>query len=65
MADFCNKCVQELFDEDTTPEIDVYEIFENLEPGYAEFGHICEGCGIIAVAKSEEGNLIVLRHDLS
>ena len=48
MADFCNKCAEEMgFPE---PDINVYAIWESLEPGYYESGHICEGCGFIGIA---------------
>ena len=60
MSDFCNKCIVEIFDEDTPPDIDVYKIHESLEPGYAEFIGICEGCGLLAVGKKEDGTLIIL-----
>jgi hypothetical protein len=61
MADFCNKCIVEFFGDEISPDIDVYQIYEKLEPGYAEFGHLCEGCGIVAVARDEAGKLVVLR----
>ena len=60
MADFCNKCAEELgFG---IPDIDVYEIHESLEPGFFE-SCLCEGCGMLGVAKSEHGELFVIHDD--
>jgi hypothetical protein len=60
MADFCNKCAEEMgFSE---PDINVYAIWESLEPGYYESGHICEGCGFIGIARGLEHEVFVL-HD--
>jgi len=36
------------------PDINVQEIFENLEEGYMTAGFICEGCGIQGIAKQNE-----------
>jgi len=47
MSDFCNKCAKRLGH--SKPEIDVYKIFEKLEPGYFVSGQLCEGCGLIMV----------------
>ncbi len=61
MADFCNKCSVEMgFPE---PDIDVYKIWESLEPGYYESGHICEGCGFLGVARGMHDEVFVL-HDI-
>lgn len=58
MADFCTKCAKEMgFLE---PDINVEEIFENLEDGYSQSGFICERCGLIMIAKIE-GELQVMR----
>jgi len=62
MADFCNKCALEMFGDEVQPDINVYEIYESLPEGHAEFGHLCEGCGIVAIAKTDDGKLAVLRH---
>jgi hypothetical protein len=60
MADFCNKCSVEMgFPE---PDIDVYKIWESLEPGFFE-SCICEGCGIIGIARSENNELFVILLD--
>ena len=60
MADFCNKCSVEMgFPE---PDIDVYKIWESLEPGFYEGGHICEGCGFLGIAKGMNNEIFVI-HD--
>jgi hypothetical protein len=59
MADFCNVCAADLFGEAVEPEIDVYEISADLEPGYA-MQVICEGCGMSHVAKHEDGTTYLL-----
>jgi len=33
------------------PDFDVYEIHQNLKPGFMQDGYICEGCGLLAIAK--------------
>ncbi len=52
MAEFCNKCAQEMgFAE---PEIDVYAIAENeLSPGMY-MPVLCEGCSMVAVGVGED-----------
>jgi hypothetical protein len=60
MADFCNKCSVEMgFPE---PDIDVYKIWESLEPGFFE-GHICEGCGFLGIAHGINDEIFVI-HDI-
>jgi hypothetical protein len=61
MADFCNKCAEEMGFQQ--PDIDVYKIWESLEPGYYEGGHICEGCGLLGVARGMNNEVFVL-HDI-
>lgn len=62
MADFCNKCSVEMgFPE---PDIDVYKIFESLEPGYFQ-SEICEGCGFVGIARSENDELFVIHQSES
>jgi hypothetical protein len=51
MAEFCNKCSNEMFGNDVKADINVPEIFEKLEEGYMEDGFICEGCGMVLIAK--------------
>jgi hypothetical protein len=65
MAEFCNKCTEKMWGTEIPPDINVYEVFETLEPGYVSSGYICEGCGLVAIAKNEEGKLQVMRirHD--
>jgi hypothetical protein len=60
MADFCNKCAEEHFGE-VDPDIDVMKIYEELEPGFSSSGYLCEGCGLIAVARMEDNTLKVMR----
>ena len=60
MADFCTKCHRE-HGFPGNPDINTAEIFESLEEGYMiEIGSICEGCGMVAVAKNN-GQCIVAR----
>jgi len=61
MADFCNKCAEEMGFQQ--PDIYVYKIWESLEPGYYEGGHICEGCGFLGVARGMNDEIFVL-HDI-
>jgi hypothetical protein len=60
MADFCNKCSNEMFGEDSQPDIDVYEISKTLKPGYYQ-PVLCEGCVMVAVAKNDEGLIEIAR----
>ena len=71
MADFCNTCLVSLFflddpsdtrtiDQvyaDLCPDIDVFKIFEGLQPNYMSSGHLCEGCGLVAIMKTENEQL--------
>jgi hypothetical protein len=61
MAEFCTKCALEMFGEQAQPEIDVTKEFEELQSGYVSSGYICEGCGLIAISKTEDGELKVMR----
>lgn len=56
MADFCNKCSNEMFGPNAEPEIDVYKILVSLEPGYYT-NVICEGCTMLAIIKEEDGSV--------
>jgi hypothetical protein len=60
MADFCNKCSIEMGF--PTPDIDVYKIFDSLQPGFFET-HICEGCGFVGIARSENDELFVIHQN--
>lgn len=53
MADFCTKCHHE-HGFPGNPDINIENIFESLEEGYMMSVGICEGCGIVAVAKRNE-----------
>ena len=58
MADFCNKCAEEMgFPE---PDIEVYTIWESLEPGFYQSGYICEGCGFLGISHGLNGEVFVL-----
>lgn len=63
MADFCTKCSQKMFGDDRLPDIDVQKEFDELEEGFCSSGFICEGCGLIAISKTE-GKLKVMRIQL-
>ena len=77
MADFCNTCIirvdlafyeknnipMEQAYEMLNPDIDVFDIFEGLMPGYIRSGYICEGCGLTAIKKTEDGELRVAYWD--
>lgn len=55
MADFCTVCANEMgFPKD----IDIDEIFDNLKPDYQQ-STLCEGCGMIAIAKTSEKKLLI------
>lgn len=71
MADFCsNCCVRMNFNvlvncnkdpyETINPDIDVFKIFDQCEPGTCRYGFICEGCGLIAILKTDDGKLKVV-----
>ena len=51
MAEFCTKCSKEMFGNIKKADIDIPEIFDRLEEGYMEDGFICEGCGMVMIAK--------------
>ena len=61
MAEFCSKCAKRVMGEGARPEIDVYRIFEELEPNEIRTGFVCEGCGIVGVMKGVNNELKVLR----
>jgi hypothetical protein len=56
MADFCTKCSEHMFGNDVTPEIDVEKIAETLENDHYAIV-LCEGCGMRAVGKSDDGHI--------
>jgi hypothetical protein len=59
MADFCNVCSDYLFGENLHPDIDVNQITEELNPGYM-MPVLCEGCAMVAVEKSETGEVTLI-----
>ena len=59
MADFCTNCSTKMFGEKVDPEIDISAIFDNLELGKYLEGYLCKGCELVAIAKTDEGNLQV------
>ena len=61
MAEFCNHCIKHIFP-NAKPDIDVYAIFETLTPGHMQ-QVLCEGCGMLAVVKTEKEELKVLYND--
>jgi len=61
MSEFCTKCAKSNLGEKAIPEIDVEKIFESLDPGFVDSGFICESCGLVAVSKTESGELKVMR----
>ena len=60
MAEFCTKCSGDLFGENAKGDIQVQQIFESLEDGHIQSGFICEGCGMVGIAKLG-GQLLVCR----
>lgn len=59
MAEFSKQfhdCIKK--EEELTTDFDYEEIFNDLNPNEA-IGQICEGLGTIAVAKSEEGLMLL------
>jgi len=58
MADFCTRCHQD-HGFPGEPDIDIDNIFSSLDEGFMiEVGSICEGCGIVAVAKQNDRCLV-------
>jgi hypothetical protein len=63
MADFCTNCHQEMgFPGE--PDIDVIKESLDIEPGFMKTGYICESCGMVAIAKDVNGNIMVCRNNL-
>lgn len=56
MAEF-SKQYQEAFNHDWN-DFDYEELFNNLKPNEA-MGQICEGLGTLAVAKAEDGRMLL------
>jgi len=51
MAEFCTKCNNEMFGSEIVADINVSKLFEDLDEGYMKDGFICEGCGLVMIAK--------------
>jgi hypothetical protein len=58
MADFCTKCAIEMWGTELPPDIDIQKIADDMEPGHYT-AVLCEGCGMIAIAKDENGNILI------
>ena len=58
MADFCTKCAIEMWGNELPPDIDIQKIADGMEPGHYT-SVLCEGCGMIAIAKDENGNILI------
>jgi hypothetical protein len=50
-----------MFGEEAIPDINIEKEFESLKPGYCSSGWICEGCGLVMISKTEEGEMKVMR----
>ncbi len=60
MADFCNKCSDEMgFPK---PDLDVYTIKERLQKGFYA-SYICEGCGFLGIARGLNDETLVIFED--
>lgn len=58
MADFCTKCHQD-HGFPGEPDINVEKIFSTLNEGFMVMaGTICEGCGMVAIAKQDDKCLV-------
>ncbi len=60
MAEFCTKCAKEHFGDNVKPDIDVDQIFSELEAG-TYVNVLCEGCVMVAIAKDQSNNLVIAR----
>lgn len=58
MADFCTKCSFEMWGTELPPDIDIQKIADGMEPGHYT-AVLCEGCGMIAIAKDENSNILI------
>lgn len=64
MADYCNKCSEEIHGGKVPPEIDVYEIASGLCNGCIA-NVLCEGCEMMGVLKDERGRIFALYEEYS
>jgi hypothetical protein len=58
MADFCTKCVIEVWGSDIPPDLNIKEIGESLKPE-TYLSVICEGCGMRAIGKETNGTIMI------
>ena len=58
MADFCTKCAFEMWGKELPADIDIKEIAKTLKPDTYQ-SVICEGCGMRAVGKDKDGNILI------
>ena len=56
MADFCNKCSEEMFGDNLPVDIDVYELAKTIPNGHY-MPVICEGCGMLSISKTPTGEI--------
>lgn len=62
MADFCTRCSTELFGSSVEPEINIAKISEEIE-GDTYLPVLCEGCGMLAVGKRQDGTTMIAVND--
>jgi len=60
MKDYCTKCSLEIFGKEREPELNIEQMFEALQPGFMTTGMLCEGCGLVAVTRTEDNELKVV-----
>jgi len=63
MAEF-SKQYCDIYDPEFPWDFDFDELSKDLKPGWGNFGYICEGFGISAIARTESGHLIVSVDDM-
>lgn len=59
---YCTKCSEKLFGKERKPDIDVFKMFENLDPGFIESGFMCDECGLMMIKKTEDGEMKVMKN---
>jgi hypothetical protein len=57
MAEFCNKCAEEMGF--PSADIDIYAIAENNLKEGEYMPTLCEGCGMVAIGKGEDGKIML------
>ena len=58
MADFCTKCAFEMWGNELPPDIDIQKIADGMTPGHYT-AVLCEGCEMIAIAKDDDGSVLI------